>query len=202
MNYKFTKAELLDILDRIIKFIHSCDTKASIILGIIGVSLIVFFTGGGIDNIKFIIINTYLLLPSCINIVCFIFLLLKIILSFILIVSGIIYILLVLYPKTDKSLFQQEGLDSGSIIFFGTIAEKDFNKCRKYLQYKDKLLNTTAENYENDIISQIYINGGICHKKHENFKRGCKLTFIGAILTILLLILGNLVIWIMQSSGN
>ena len=181
--HKFNKEELLDILDRIINFVHGCDNKASVFLSIIGVAIAILFTSDGMDNL-IAIVKLSVDSASCMDIIylCVLFI------ALLALLCGLFFLVLVLFARTDSSVYKQEGLNIDSVIFFGTIS-----KNKNYSSYKEKLLSISDTDYENDIASQIYINGVICKKKYDYYKRGLILAIAGLASFIIIWALGNLI---------
>jgi len=176
-KYRFDKAELLNILDRTINFIRSCDNKSSAILGFIGIILAIFFSNDGIENL----FNAIRLFTSSELYIVYICLLC---ISFILFIFGIIFLVFVLLARTDNSKYKQIGLKEDSVLFFETVVN------RNYLLYKKKLLSINNIDYEDDIISQIYINSKICQTKYRDYRIGFIFVIIGLISFIYILSLG------------
>lgn len=169
-NFKEIKKEdALDILERTIRFTNSCDSKASIVIGVSGVILTILFSNERITEIKNIVkaaINSrtsygfiYLGILFC-TVIGFAF--------------GIFKLLQVLFPKTNCDDLKQEEIELNSKIFFGDIC-----KNTTYKQYKNNMMNCSEDEYLNDIISQIYLNSVICDRKFKNFKVGVVVAFIG-----------------------
>jgi hypothetical protein len=166
---KIEKDNALDILDRTIGFINSCDSKASVVLGVFGVLLTILFSSDGVTELKKIIkvaISTGIFYGV---LYCIILVFTAIGLAF-----GIVKLLQVLFPKTDCNELKQEDLELNSKIFFGGILKNS-----TYRQYKDKMMKCNQDEYLNDIISQIYLNSVICDRKYKNFKIGVIVALVG-----------------------
>ncbi|WP_238859610.1 Pycsar system effector family protein [Clostridium sp. YIM B02569] len=180
--YKIKKEEALDILDRTIRFVNSCDSKASVVIGVSGVLLTILSSNERVTEIKSIIKLAmgsgiwygvlYLGILVCAVMVC---------------VFGIVKLLEVLFPKTNCDDLNQEGIELNSHIFFGGICKNP-----TYNQYKEKVMNYNEDEYLNDIISQIYLNSIICERKFKNFKVGVVATFLGLLSFLVVLIIGKL----------
>lgn len=159
---KIEKEDALDILDRTIGFVNSCDTKASIMLGIFGVFLTILFSGDGVTDVNNII-KTALSFGKFLDILyCIILICTALVFSF-----GLLKLFQVLFPKIDCDDLQQDNLELNSKIFFNGI-----RKNASYKEYKEKIVNYCEEEYFNDIISQIYLNSIICYQKFKNHKIG------------------------------
>lgn len=157
------KEDLNQILDRNIAWIENCDSKASIMLGMMGVtiSIVVAF-----DYAK-VIINT--IKEKCLSVsfwkVVFLILLLLTVCS---ILYGGYKLIRSLVPQLDMKKFgDNEMLCNNSIIFFSSIAAHD-----NYAKFLNSLKKTNDEDYLNDISSQIFLCAKICDLKFRNYKRG------------------------------
>jgi len=174
------KDTAFNILDRIIGFINNCDNKASVVLGIWGVALVILFTNEGITNLKNIIltifeINSFVTAIFFVLLICFVGLF----------VAGIIKLISVLFATTNHET--EEELECDSKIYYGDIKKKT------YKQYKEKMVSSSEEELLNDIISQIHINSHICSNKFLRYNQGIKLSFIGFIGFITLWFIGNFI---------
>ena len=174
------KSDALDILDRTIDFIRNCDNKASIFLGIFGVILTIVLTTEGLNDLMSIIQASIEQKTFCNALY-----LLMISGSIITTIIGLSQIIRVLGVQVDFS--SEEGLDGDSKIFFEHISKN------KYLCYKKKLLDTTKDEFFNDIASQIYINSCICRDKYRHYKCGLRWTLIGFCGFIVLWVIGTVI---------
>ena len=174
--------DTFNILDRIIGFINNCDNKTAIVLGVFGVIITVIFTTDGIGNI-FEIINSTMTKISFFSI----FFLILWITSLGLFIIGLCKLITVLVAKIETADMRQIDLDLDSRIFFGTIA-----KNKNYKTYKEKLLSMDNDCFQNDIISQIYINSLICKKKFKNYNKGLLLAIIGFLCFMIIWIIGKI----------
>lgn len=165
-----------DILDRIIGFISNCDVKASIVLGILGIILTIFFTGPGLGLLQELLLISYTFL-SFINIVY----LLGLASSFIAFVFGVCKLLSVLHAKIEPS-------GSDSKIYFCDIAS---NSC--YEHYKVKFLRSDNTDQLNDLLSQVFVNARICKCKFRAYNYGLFFSICGSSLFLVLLVLGYFV---------
>jgi hypothetical protein len=150
-------------LDRINFWITNCDTKASYLLALEGIVLTVIFT----SNYSTCIITTLSYKFSFENFGWS---------SFFRFVEGLslysffclTFISLVNIYKTVKArlnpkIFREEGLETNSLLFFETIAN------RKFQTFILETKNITAEQLENDLDSQIFINSKICQQKFKHY---------------------------------
>lgn len=163
------KEDALDILDRTIGFVNNCDSKASVVLGVFGVLLTILFSSEGVVELKSII-------KAAINQGTVSGILYFIILAFTIsgFAFGIIKLVQVLFPKTNCDDLNQKGIEIKSNIFFNGVCKNS-----TYIQYKEKIMRCSEDEYLNDIISQIYINSIICKRKFANYKIGVVVALIG-----------------------
>ena len=175
------KEDLNQILDRNVAWIENCDSKASIMLGMLGVTISIVFA---FDYAKVIIstIKEKCLNTSFWNIVFLILLLLT--------VCSILYggykLIKSLVPQIDmKKLGNDEMLCHNWIIFFSSIAT--YNNYTKFL---NSLKKTSDEDYLNDISSQIFLCAKICDLKFRNYKSGLYFSIGGLLGFAILMTLG------------
>ncbi|WP_313559372.1 Pycsar system effector family protein [Ruminiclostridium cellobioparum] len=173
------KEDLYQILERNISWIGNCDTKASVILGGIGIIVSIFLsseyvieikkitdamTSKGVSETAYIIFETIALL---------------------FIVVGLFYLVRVLLVRTNTKEFKERGLKSDSMIFFSSIARN-----KTFREYKVKIENCSESDIREDLISQIYVCSQICNMKFKNYKIGLILSIIGFVSFSILLFIG------------
>ena len=175
------REDALDILDRTIGFINSCDNKAATVLGFFGVIIALIFTFDGISSITEII-------GCLIRNVSFFYVLFLVFwfASLIVFGYGIYKLLSVLFAKIDCSDMMEDDFEMDSKIFFGDIAKNVTFKL-----YKKKLLSCDSEMIINDIISQIYINSVICQRKFNRYNNGLRSVLLGFVCFTILWIIGT-----------
>lgn len=108
----------LNILDRIIRFVDSCDKKTSIALAFYGVLLTIFLSS---ENLKILhqLINNAYYFGKCLGKIY----LLALACSAVMYVYGIYKLLKAIFPQIKEKYFQQEGIEDNSIIFLVIFAE-------------------------------------------------------------------------------
>lgn len=163
------KNNLIQRLDRHLDWIKSCDTKSSIVIAGVGIFLSIFTSEHSIGMLNQILSRAI----QNINFSNFLYL------GFFLFFWGIFvrgsYLLIrVLVPmmKKEVHLFGQDTYHD-SLYYFESAEDK------KYVEFKEKMLNESSENEIEDLISQIYINAKICSAKFKFYQKGIKYTFIG-----------------------
>ena len=152
-KYKFSIDDARDTLERIHTLINNCDTKTSIILGIIGVI-------GGICLSDSIVITLYhYLINNLSTTKCKVFFIITC-----MIIAGIVFgiykLISVLYARVKND-------SDRSHIFFGDIAKYSSEN-----EYKKSLLKINEPDIINDYINQIYINSKICDTKYKRYNQG------------------------------
>ncbi len=183
IDKKICKEDAFNVLDRIIGFINTCDNKTSIILGIIGVMLSIFFTSDSIKELQIIIISALESSKFKDYIYLFFLVLFSICLGY-----GIFKLISSLFARINGLDIKEESLDLDSKIFFRHIAKNN-----SYKEYKQKMTKCSQEKFVNDIISQIYINSKICSKKYNDYNQGLIIISLGFVGFILTLFIGSII---------
>lgn len=155
------KNELLDELDRHLEWIKSCDTKASIVLAILGVVIVTISSELFLDSQKEIVLKVL----SNINFSNLFYLIFEV-MAYLLFFNGVYNIIRVLFPQLKKSVETYNGVENDSLYYFESISSKT------YSEYKKQRVNRTSEEEIDDILSQIYINSKISTKKYYFYKKG------------------------------
>lgn len=167
-------------LERINSWINSCDSKAGTVLALVGVIWTIIFTNDGILTMKNLI--NQLLPPKSFCMILYLLFLSSTLLGMI---YGVIHLINVLIAKIDVTVFAEQGIQTSSVLFFGSISNKN-----SYLDFKREVLNLNKQAYLNDLLSQIYINSKIAQKKYENYNKGIKWTILGFVMFIAFLLIG------------
>ena len=185
MEYK--KEDAYRNLDRVNGWCSNCDSKASILLTLIGVTIsVVFTTDIVLDTLKEIIgsffiywkdlylkidwLSLIIVIISCTNIYFM--------------VKSIYWLLCSLTANIDSTTMNEEGLEKKSCLFFGTISSE-----KSYKDFKDRTANISSDELMNDINSQIYINSKIITKKFVCYNKSIKNLKKGLILLLFFLLL-------------
>lgn len=137
------KEDVKQTLDNVNNWISNCDTKTSIILGVIGVIISLLLSFDYIDTVYKIVLK----LLEVFNLLSFISVLI-IVFSIILLIIGVVYLIKVLLAKTNLEGINKNGLTKNSILFFSSISENE-----EFSTYKKKLLSYTEEDWLNDYAS-------------------------------------------------
>lgn len=176
VKYKIEKAT--ETLERNIGFITNCDTKTSIVLTAIGVLLTIILTNDGLGKI-FSIVKTCLNEKSIYSIMYLICFGITVLILFL----GLYNLLSVLIARTD---IKSKGINSSksNIFFVGISKNKNFET------YKDRFYSMNQHEFLDEIIAEIYANAYIATIKYKKYNIGLKLTIIGFILFVIVLLVG------------
>ncbi|WP_431029660.1 Pycsar system effector family protein [Lysinibacillus sp. LZ02] len=177
------KDNLLERLDRLLDWIKSCDTKASIGITAVGIFLTIFLSEKSLTGINKIIIAA----TRDFNFSNLIYLLLIFIAALSVIYGGF-NLISVLVPRLNSFASKISGTRSISFYYFGSIANGDYDT------FKQKIQNETEDDEIEDILSQIYINSKICDVKFRYYKKGIIYSFSGIVALILLYVIGFLLL--------
>ncbi len=176
IEYKIEKAT--QTLERNIGFISGCDNKTSIILTALGVLLTIILTNDGLNAI-FKIINSCVIEKTFCNILY----LLCLISSIVILLFGMYKLGSVLIARTKASAKILNSYNSR--IFFSGIIKND-----NLEQYKKKFYAMNKEELLDELIIEIYINADIATKKYDNYNSGFKLSIVGFLLFVSILLIG------------
>lgn len=174
------KDNLIQRLDRQLDWIKSCDTKASIVLAMVGIFLTLFLSEQSLVMIKRILTESIFSINFS-NVLYLTFF----ICSWSLFIYGALSLVKVLVPQ-NKKVLDGEGLHQESLYYFETISANSFN------EFKQRVQSQNEDEEVEDILSQIYVNAQICTLKYKYFSRGIKLTFIGMASTVAVYLIGVL----------
>lgn len=165
------EGDLMSILSQINQWIVNCDTKASILLALIGVIFGIVFSNeclfsAIVSQFSFSFEYNSLILIKAI----------------IVIILGVLFLIRVICPNFNFIPSNEE-----SLIFFASISRNSKEK------YRDKI---KGQNYslQDDLISQIHINAEICTKKFENYNCGLLCIIGGFVYIIIWILLRNIVV--------
>lgn len=167
-------------LENINSWINNSDTKASIILGLVGILLTINFSNNGfVENVLEIV-------GKCIKEISFsdILYLCFVIASIVFFCYGLYNLLKVLVPTLKTNI----KLKKNSIIYFGSIS--NYSSCQ---EFKSQVYDIKGKDLLDDLLNQIYINSNICNIKFKNFCNGIKYSIIGYVLFIILFLIGLLI---------
>ena len=154
--------ELQIDMDRIIGFVERYFTKTSIMLGVWGVVISIFFE----ENVLKTIINVYSKAIHNVNFLSVCFIVVSTI-SILLFIIGIICFCITLVARARNS-------KKDSKMFYTDIASN-----KNVDEYKNKVEKLTETDIREDYINQIYINSVLCTKKNNSYNQGVFLTLIG-----------------------
>lgn len=177
------KNDLLDELDRHLGWIRSCDTKASIVLAMLGVFIVTISSELFLDGQKEVVLKAW----DNINFSNLIYLIFEVAV-YLLFFNGVYNIIRVLFPQLKKSVKAYNGVENDSLYYFESISSKT------YFEYKKQRINRSSEEEINDILSQIYINSKISTKKYYFYKKGLAFVLWGILGILILYLIGIILV--------
>ena len=169
MESKRTHEELIEILDRTVTWTDNCHAKTSIIIGGLGVIAGIFLASDYVSKI----IEIIRFMTSHINVWSVIYLVLFYG-SIAVLLAGCLFLFRVLISVTDTKSYKDREVKEESLVFFSSIA-----KNKTLSAYKKKVQKTDNAQFEEDIISQLYVCSIICDAKFRNYKTGLLLSLLG-----------------------
>ncbi|PFO90706.1 hypothetical protein COJ88_22190 [Bacillus cereus] len=156
-------------LDRINFWIGNGDAKVSFVISFTGIFLGFIFASDSINaSIKGYIKNIGATNPQIVKFLLSLLVLILFLVAIYFISSAIYYFLKALQAQITPSEYQQSGLETGSLLFWGSISSTD------YAAYKQRLDDVEARDLENDLDSQVYINSIITTRKFAMYNKGLK----------------------------
>ncbi|HGG0582902.1 Pycsar system effector family protein [Bacillus paranthracis] len=165
-------------LDRINFWIGNGDAKVSFVIGFTGVFLGFIFASDSINNsIKSYVKSVITMKLQDLKIVLSVLSLVLFAVAIFFIMRAIYYFLLALQAQIKPSQYNQPNLESDSLLFWGTISKSD------YATFKQRI--DAAQDLENDLDSQVYINSLITTRKFEMYNLGIKQLRNGVIVFVI-----------------
>ncbi|PFC27701.1 Pycsar system effector family protein [Bacillus thuringiensis] len=166
-------------LDRINFWIGNGDAKVSFVISFTGIFLGFIFASDSINaSIKGYIKNIGATNPQIVKFLLSLLVLILFLVAIYFISSAIYYFLKALQAQITPSEYRQSGLETGSLLFWGSISSTD------YATYKQRLDDVEASDLENDLDSQVYINSIITTRKFAMYNEGLKQLRNGIILFV------------------
>jgi hypothetical protein len=177
-NYDSIIQDLNMSLDRINDWIKNCDTKASIMIAVIGVFLTMLVNDSVIDLVK----NIIVFIASDINIfkIIYIIIVVLLLLSFL---FGFFLLIFTLNPIVKTNIKTGNVANSNSVYFFGSIANMKFSNYSEVVKNPDLQIESLKQ--------QVYVNSHIATKKYKLFRKGLYFSFFGFIGLIILVAVGS-----------
>ncbi len=98
------------------------------------------------------------------------------IIAAVILVIGTVCLMLTMFPKLKgtKSSFASPKYSN---IFFGEIIQQDINRYTS----KMKKLSSNSDEYQNDILNQIYLNAALAHSKYKLIQWAFRCTFASSL---------------------
>lgn len=131
------------LLDRINGWINSCDSKAGIVLVLTGVLLTIIFTNDGMAEMYNVL--QYIIAPANFCTVLYIIFLGS---SVFMLCYGIVRLILTLVARINTNIYQQPGLITDSVLFFGKICNRP-----SYQVFQNDILSIKKDDYLKDLLS-------------------------------------------------
>lgn len=185
-NGGFEIEEASKTLERVNFWINNCDTKISFSLAFAGLLLGGFFSSsiitGSLSRLIEKITNIdalkeyweiKLLEGSILVLIAFVLCL----------ICAVTFLFRAKKGSIDPSIYKQSGLTTKSILFFGTIANE------QYQDFKQQYTTITPADLQNDYLSQVYINSKICQRKFHLYNKGVNYLMFSTGLFVLLNVL-------------
>lgn len=187
MKDKIEKAQKR--LELVNQWITNCDTKSSFILTFYGVMLTIIFTsdmGKEMMNVFSFEVADKWNWESVKN-----FLLFILVIAFLGSIGKSFYhIYNTLRARINSDVYEQTGLITSSNLFFGTIAQKNFQ------DFEQATNKESEEDYLKDLNSQIFINSKIADEKFKHYNKSICWTFISLGGFLLVNIISNIFFYI------
>lgn len=151
-------------LELVNQWISNVDTKSSFVLTFYGVIITIIFSSE-VGN-KMVEVFTYEKATeiNCMSI--WLFFKMLIVVTFFITASIAFYNLYqTLKGRINPKIYQQQGLNTDSNLFFGTIASKT------YLDFETQTNSENDDTFLQDLNSQIFINSNIADSKFKHYNR-------------------------------
>lgn len=173
-------------LDRINEWINNSDNKAISVLGFSGVIFTVFFT----TNAIYPLVKLFTMALATTVFLKTMYLIILVISMFftLIILLGIYHLILSIFAHIDINEFDEEGIITNSLMFFGSISKLDFDE----FKYRCNKLN--SNNIQDELISQIYINSKIASNKFRHYNKGLRNLVLGSSGMLIVLFIASIIV--------
>jgi hypothetical protein len=175
-------------LDRVNFWITNCDSKVSYLLTLQGIILTIIFTSSYAGRLvvtlsyKFTFADfgwySFLRFIEGVSLYTFI----------VFILASLYNAYSTLRARLDPKIFQEVGLVTKSVLFFGAIANRSFTDFQTDQQ---TMTNLNSNTLDDDIDSQVFINSKICQLKFNYYNmtlKYCKFAAIGGLIYLIMTI--------------
>lgn len=181
-NLKNVNENLRWIFEQNKAWIENCDTKTTTVLSVVGIAITIIFSSDSIKNMIDLFDKVWFY-QCCVN---KLFCILYLAGGYGSLIYGISNLFRVLTARLDSSRYSQiESYKSN--IFFGDIAIQDFKTVESSLHSVD------TQNFNNDLIKQIFICACICDKKFKYYSKGGVFISVGISVIIIFNVIGYLI---------
>ena len=172
--------ELKSRMDRIIEWVKIGDTKASIMLSVLSLSVGIIFTSDFVlGSLKNVIVNTFVVTEKENFSWSALFAVLSAILAVFSLLCALGCYILVLRAKTNENQTKDQHLMLHSFIHFNHISE---------LTYEEFVRGMVDVDVTKDLTSQIYINAKRCSEKYSDYNSGVTWTVVSFLSTIVMIL--------------
>lgn len=176
----------INTLDRIIGWVENCDSKASIMMALVGVFLSILFTSDLLlSSLQKMVSPISIYLKTGVGSVDW-FITIKLML-FVCMVTCLLVALFYLFSslsaKTCSSQTGDNNVRTNSLIHYGNIKKKSYD------EFRTSILAETETDKLDDILSQIYINSKRCQEKFDDYNKSIRFIKNGIFLFVLFVIL-------------
>lgn len=173
-NLKNVNENLRWIFEQNKAWIENCDTKTTTVLSVVGIAITIIFSSDSIKNMIGLFDKVWFSQCFVNKLFCILYL----VCGYGSLIYGISNLFRVLTARLDSSIYSQiESYKSN--IFFGDIAIQDFKTVESNLHSVD------TQNFNNDLIKQIFICACICNKKFKYYSKGGAFISVGIIVIII-----------------
>lgn len=174
-------------LDRINEWINNSDNKAISVLGFSGVIFTIFFTTNAIYPL--IKLFTMALENTAFLEMMYLIILVISVFCALIILLGIYHLILSIFAHVNINEFDEEGIITNSLIFFGSISKLDFDK------FKHRFNELNSNNIQEELISQIYINSKIASNKFRHYNKGLRNLILGSSGMLVVLFISFIIVY-------
>ena len=173
--------ESKDLLKMMIKYRTTCDDKASIIIAVFGVMVSALLMAGGSETMRMI-----RSLADDLNWMS-VMVIIMLAASAALLIIGFCYLIMTVIPASESVGCEEQGkkkLNLKANLYFMSIDPLE------YEDFEGRFMKRTPEEYQNDILSEVYLTAKACAKKYHSFKLGVIIGGLGILLLLVAMVAG------------
>lgn len=173
-----------NLLERTDSWISSCDSKLSILMGMLGVIVTILITSDSItafcEFVKARVDSVYNQRDTS-----GLVFLIAIVMAFVFTVISMYHVINASIARINEEKYKQENLKTNSNLYFGTISKRQFKEYYKDFSKEDN------EEQLRDIMSQVYINSCIANKKHIEYDKALSWFLLTLVYILILIVIAN-----------